>query len=542
VLIGYVSDERYVALADAIVEADRDGATIAETRSTARGRINLDLAPGHYRVTVRKDGFGAKAVEVDLAMGDPPRQFRLLSDRLTGYVWPRWVRAGEPGELCFHSPVAYRLTLARYGATREYVRTIGWYDEHGPNAVLQITPDGDWTQTGIGFNTVGYGNNPHHTQLVTAPTRTGLYYVEAQSESGAWFAAPWVVAPEVPSAPIAVVLSTNTWNAYNNFGGRSNYVNSTGLPSEPIVYGRQELERYRAAAYGEWMAPDGSYPPLSFKRPEPFNSVPQGASPDDSIAGRQASHLAPAEWRLLAWLERNGFAYDTYSDAQLDDGTLDLDAYRVLMISAHPEYWTRRQYERTRDWVHGRGGRFMYLGGNGLNCEVEYVTPTAMRTKTHLNPVDGSLGMWDPADPTRWLDSRFDRTVESEARLTGLATTDPGMMTAAPYRVLDASHWAFAGTALANGDLFGQHSQHERVPGGASGHETDKMTANSPAGTRLLAKGLNPNDGGAEIVHYETASGGQVFSVGSIVWPASLLVDDGVSQITRNVLTRFLTP
>ena len=70
------------------------------------------------------------------------------------------------------------------------------------------------------------------------------------------------------------------------------------------------------------------------------------------------------------------------------------------------------------------------------------------------------------------------------------------------------------------------------MPGGASGHETDKITSNSPAGTVLLAKGLNPDDGGAEMVHHDTASGGAVFSVGSIIWPASLMVDDGVSQIT----------
>jgi hypothetical protein len=182
----------------------------------------------------------------------------------------------------------------------------------------------------------------------------------------------------------------------------------------------------------------------------------------------------------------------------------------------------------------------MYLGGNGLNCEVEYPSPTTMRTKTHLNMVDGALGQWDPLDPSRWLDSRFDRTVESEARLLGVSTTASGIMTSAPYRVVDSSHWVFEGTGLKDGGIFGEKSQHERVPGGASGHETDKMTANSPAGTVLLAKGLNPDDGGAEVVYHDTPSGGAVFSVGSIVWPASLMVDDGVSQITRNVLTRFL--
>jgi hypothetical protein len=80
----------------------------------------------------------------------------------------------------------------------------------------------------------------------------------------------------------------------------------------------------------------------------------------------------------------------------------------------------------------------------------------------------------------------------------------------------------------------------ERCWGGASGHETDKMSASSPAEARLLAKGLNPDDGGAEIVQHNTPSGGSVFSVGSITWPASLLVDEFTSQITKNVLNRAL--
>jgi hypothetical protein len=42
------------------------------------------------------------------------------------------------------------------------------------------------------------------------------------------------------------------------------------------------------------------------------------------------------------------------------------------------------------------------------------------------------------------------------------------------------------------------------------------------------------------MVYYETASGGAVFSVGSITWPASILVDPHVSQITANVIARFL--
>ncbi len=83
-------------------------------------------------------------------------------------------------------------------------------------------------------------------------------------------------------------------------------------------------------------------------------------------------------------------------------------------------------------------------------------------------------------------------------------------------------------------------SLHERCPGGASGHETDKISASSPPETVLLAKGAQPDDGGAELVYYETPSGGAVFSAGSISYPASLLVDGPLSRITANVITRFL--
>ncbi len=133
------------------------------------------------------------------------------------------------------------------------------------------------------------------------------------------------------------------------------------------------------------------------------------------------------------------------------------------------------------------------------------------------------------------------RTLESPANLLGVVMTHTGIMTGAPYQVRNADHWVFAGTGLKNGDCFGAASLHERIPGGASGHETDKMSPSSPPNTVLLAKGANPDEGGAEIVTYDTQSGGAVFSVGSICYPSSILVDPHVSRITRNVLSRFLS-
>src|SRR3954467_11498932 len=140
-LVGYVSDERYVAVADALVEFERDGESVAVVRSTPRGAIYADLAPGPYRATLVKDGFGSKSVTVQ---ADPatPYQFRLLTDRLLGYMWPKWVRSGELSEFRVHAVEPYRLSLWRYGLKKELIRLVGWFDEHGPRAVMQITPDG----------------------------------------------------------------------------------------------------------------------------------------------------------------------------------------------------------------------------------------------------------------------------------------------------------------------------------------------------------------------------------------------------------------
>jgi hypothetical protein len=66
------------------------------------------------------------------------------------------------------------------------------------------------------------------------------------------------------------------------------------------------------------------------------------------------------------------------------------------------------------------------------------------------------------------------------------------------------------------------------------------MSPQSPPESLLLAKGLNPDGGGAEMVIRELEGGGAVFSVGSITYAASLLVDEKVSKITANVLKRFL--
>jgi len=526
----------YLALPDVAAEFhSEESGEITTLRSSPQGAFYADLQPGHYRVTLSKSGYGSKTSAAVLG-GDTPFHFRLLRDRLLGYMWPKWVRAGEPAEYRIHAPEQYQLTLWRYGWKKEFVRMIGWVDEHGPDSNRQVLPDGDFTQAGLKWNETGFAARP----TIVAPERTGLYYLWARTPSGAAFSFPWVVAPRRAHAKIAVLASTNTWNAYNNFGGRSNYINPEGLPARPVVNSRQDLARFRdPAPFGVWQWSDDRFLPLSFDRPEPHNHLFDDPEVTDPVRGRVQCGQTPGEWRLLGWLEREGFDYDYYAEAQLHDGTLNLDAYRVLILAIHPEYWTRQMYTAVKDWVFGRGGRLMYLAGNGLNCEVTLSADGVMRCLSRVRSLAGEMG-GHSGDGTIEYESRMHRTFESEANLLGVVCTSAGLMTAAPYRVECDSHWAFAGTGLRNGDLFGEKTLHERVPGGASGHETDKRSPSSPANTILLAKGTNADNGGAELVYHQPAGGGAVFSTGSITWIPALFPDTHVSRITGNVLARFL--
>src|SRR5687767_13110503 len=177
-LIGYVSDEYYQALPGVTLEIEREGEPPIVISSTPSGAVYADLAAGTYEVILAKEGFGGKRVKATLG-ADRPYHFRLLSNTLYGYVWPKWVTSGRHGEVRVHSEEAYHLSLWRYGQTKQLVQPIGWIDEHGPHPNRQLLPDGDFTQSGVGWNR---GASP----LVQAPQRSGLYYFHVATSSGAF--------------------------------------------------------------------------------------------------------------------------------------------------------------------------------------------------------------------------------------------------------------------------------------------------------------------------------------------------------------------
>jgi N,N-dimethylformamidase len=534
-LIGFVSDEMYVAIADASVEFhDPETGTRISTRSSASGAVVADLEFGKYKVYLAHRDFGSKISEIEITPSMTPHQFRLLSKALVGYVWPKWVRSGSASELRFSSHEPVEISLYRYGWEKIFIKDIGRFEAFAPLGDTQTLPDGDISLLGVDWNHSRFDFPPDlEARSVIAPEESGLYYFHMKSKSGESFSFPWIVAPaiEAKKKDIAVLTSNICWNAYNDWGGRSNYVAANTLPSAPTISSTQTSPWFRPTGAFWWVG--NEFDPISFDRPEPVNSDRLDEKITDPIDKIGAEHVAAGEWRLLGWLEEEGYEYDLYAENQFNDGELNLADYKVLILSTHPEYWTIKMYETLKNWVRNDGGKLLYLGGNGINCSVELHGDA-------MTVYNMDLSDWLPhraySGEGALIPSRFGLRHEVESSLLGVVMSFAGMGTGAPYEVIESSHPFFNGTSLNNGDRFGFNSLVSRCPGGASGHETDKRDASTPAEAILLARGLNGERAGAEMITYSTQSGGLVFSVGSVNWTASLPVDQQVSRITQNVL------
>lgn len=302
-------------------------------------------------------------------------------------------------------------------------------------------------------------------------------------------------APDEVRKPILVIASTNTWQAYNNWGGASFYKYN-------IDDGDEDSEIRHSVI-------------VSFKRPN------RNDSPE-----RDKGHLAGAEAHLLRWLETEGYDYAMATDADIHGSDFQLENRKCVILNVHPEYYTEQMLDNIEQF-NLDGGALIYLGGNGLYWKTGLSDDLQIECRKSGDShrfADGTGGLWREKgrSPTLLVGSEYDNR---------------GFGTYHPYEVLDDSHWVFNGTGLSNGDLFGTNSLNG---GGASGHETDKRPDISPSVFKLLSVGTNPDDGGAEMLIREDSGRGLVFSVGSISYTGALSVDQNTAAITRNVLDKVL--
>lgn len=296
-----------------------------------------------------------------------------------------------------------------------------------------------------------------------------------------------------------------------------------------------------------------------------------------------------ADLHLLAWLSRMQVAHDVITDDELDAAGVEaLRPYAVVLTGSHPEYCTERMLDALETYVDS-GGNLMYLGGNGYY----WVTSIRSGARDAIEVRRGNSGTrpWDSEPGTMFHATTGEpgglwrHRGRPPNRLTGVGFAAQGWDDKAGYfertaASFEAEHaWVFEGVRTEEriGD-FGF------VMNGAAGDELDKYSVvnGSPHDAVLLASshghgerycvaveevreitpsvtGTTTREVRADMVYHRRPSGGAVFSVGSICWIASLLVNAGsnlgsgetrgeppaannVARVTANVLQRFMLP
>jgi hypothetical protein len=185
--------------------------------------------------------------------------------------------------------------------------------------------------------------------------QSGLYAAQVMDDRGNTLYIPFVVRP----APgqhnaLAVIVNTNTWNAYDDWGGR-----------------------------GQYTSPNGSR--LSFLRPNP-DATPDRDVWDDATTN---NYVAPSEVWFLSWLQANGYRVDVYTDADFDKGIPGVNSgpvtYQALLLDTHPEYWTINERTGLAGYE-ANGGDVFYLGGNGSFEAVGYDVNGTVLTLRNYGP------------------------------------------------------------------------------------------------------------------------------------------------------------
>ena len=276
-----------------------------------------------------------------------------------------------------------------------------------------------------------------------------------------------------------------------------------------------------------------------------------------------------ADTHITAFLEHEGIEYDIITDELVDaEGSELLEQYQCVISSTHHEYVPSKFMDHVAQFT-ARGNRFIYIGANAWFWSVD--------GHPQLPGVVESRNFSDIADRYLTSGTRGGLMVEAgyhTGPVFGVETSAMIFNGSSPYKKLDTAKnpraaWIFEGTT--EGNLFGDYGI-DKVHGAAAGFEIDRFNAGNGTprhalqlatseplrptieDVKLLQLPLNiayhpPKDpkpwGQADVVFFETANGGAMFSTGSIVWISSSLEDDfnnDIAQITRNVVKRFLDP
>ncbi|TDC97591.1 N,N-dimethylformamidase beta subunit family domain-containing protein [Actinomadura sp. 7K507] len=404
------------------------------------------------------------------------------------------------------------------------------------------------------------GWNPTVEWTVDTGLPSGVYAAHVRGSRAGEDYIPIVVRPprDRATAPVLLVAPLFSWLAYGNVRALEQYGGKGDAPS------RYVLDHGLNSTYDTHT--DGSGVCYSSWRRPLLN-----LRPGFHLPILESPHQLSADLLLVDWLHHHGHEVDIVTDADLHhEGAALLDRYQVVLSGTHAEYWSAQMLDALETYQNS-GGRYMYLSGNGLywvtgldeeeGHTIEVRRQGAAVSAWHCAPGEGHLSTTgEPGGLWRWRGRAPQHYVG--VGFSACWSTTP-KATGAPYVRGPGSHdprasWIFEGVSTDEpiGDFPNQVLSY-----GAAGYEVDRAdpSLGTPPHALILATATefpadhwmpateeltNPNLR-ADMVFFETPSGGAVFSTGSITWCSALSYDNyanNVSTITKNVLSRFLSP
>jgi hypothetical protein len=421
-----------------------------------------------------------------------------------------------PGEsLGFHvstdAPV-FQIVISREGRELETVHQVeGLTGEEHPVPPMAYAEGCGWPESCRMEIPASWRSGVYCARLVaTTPSGPFTRWCSQRAEHSILF----VVRAAAPgtSARILLQLATNTYAAYNFWGGRS-------------LYAYHSVERIRT-------------PRVSLDRP--------------GLGYYGHSTFPRWERKFIQWAETREIPLEYACNYDLEAHPEVLSRYRLILGVGHDEYWSGPMREHAEAYL-AAGGNFALFSGNSVCWQVRF--ENGGRTiRCHKEVTDD-----DPAfmeGNLRALTTRFNAPEVGwpENRFTGLGWDQGGyhrshgqhMEGSGAYTVRRADHWVFEGTGLKNGDMFGGTDTivgyetdgclyEERdgfpYPTGADGTPLDfHILAQAPASVRT------GHNGCATMGLHQP--GGIFFNAGTTDWVDGL-DDPLVDRVTRNVLARL---
>lgn len=375
----------------------------------------------------------------------------------------------------------------------------------------RVTPDSSYM----------YGCNwPVTRKFSTANFVTGVYKAQFMTSRGL-FKVVFFVKPVSPGShsDILVVPSTNTWQAYNPFGGKSLY-----------NYNSTNNER----AYK-----------VSFQRPT------------SQIIG--FPEFINSEELIIKWLYENNFQVEFAADYDLHKNPNLLSNYKIVIIAGHSEYWSYQQRHQIQRFL-DQGGKLIILSGNTCWWQVRFEDGVNTMVCYKDIALDPLYGVADSIVTYHWS---LPPVNNPENKLTGVSflyggyvnNNDrlPASLGYGDYAAINSWHWVYEGTDIQEGDEYGYDE-------GIVGNEVDGALFNWQNGIPVvtggdgtpknyLVLGISPAASDytfTEAPHgmmglYFKQSGGAVFNPATIFWGRGLKKNHVVEKITKNVLKKFIS-